>query len=833
MAKGPCNTMRRGQNRGLSRPALIIKTYCFEGGSRAPWLVSLVAVFVAGCSVFAGPTVQKDWDYEKFNQFQTFANVPLKQPCDSNAKDPAVNSEKLGSKEDRCDSEAEDSLVKHKETGSNELPKLVASSRVPWQANIECRNTYRSAKNWNFPTRQEVLEKCLDKEGLANEHKKLDTEFIAIGISGGGTKSAVFSTEALLALDHWGVLDHTDMISSVSGGSFAAALYAVSCDPPYCDEYKPGTRLRWEAGTSNEQAGANVLAPLFMKRYFPPDLIQRGLTHRKSSNVLAETIDWRILSDPDSEEKIEWTESGFFTWFRTAPDESGPLEFRHLNPRRPNLVLNATNVTADRQYLESEADIPFHQRRLKDKSDRAHFPFTDYYFERLLHSDLSRYPLGHAVAASAAFPAVMDYVTVGRFKLQRSSKKEGESTKTSSAADNSSPPIRPNSNGDTKKQSADGNAEKGESVVGARNVLNTNNIDFVHLSDGGIHDNHGLTEIRHALRDIFEKKDSGSKPPGRVLTLVLDASLSELNGIPSNEPHPLGVDSLISPARAFNIDQTTSVLLVTNAAQHDERFRTYLKNHVQRACEEETGPLDENSVCAVYERIGFESMDGYESVLVNGVFHDCNSPEARHHMDGNALNLSDSERIRRKDKQRQCDVMQKLRKRKVRKWLGLGDYHPQCYVEATRSAVTSYTISDEMELCLRHAARWAVAMKMAEICDDAEFGKHNRFGINCSRLKSLTENIASKEFPTSEPLPAAGGGLLLRRDRQQETLGRDAAPNCSLRLHRPVQLHSREDVKDINSVFCTSNNNHEVLKWNYSKFRIHLKYFCFSINILL
>ena len=441
MAKRPCDTTGRGRTRGFSRPVLIPEEYCLESGWRASWRASLMALFVSGCSVFADPSVQKDWNYETFNQLQTFANVPLEQPRDSAERAPHVNSQEPGSSEKRCDSETEGGMV-----NCEEPPKLVASSRVPWRANIQCRNEYKAEENGKYPTRQEVLKKCLDKELLDKEHKKLDTEFIAIGISGGGTKSAVFSTEALLALDQWGVLDHTDMISSVSGGSFAAALYAVSCDIGYCDEDKPMTRLRWEAGTANDQAGANVLVPLFIKRYLPLDQIQRGLTHRKSSNVLGETIDWQILSSPFSKQKIEWTESGFFTWFRTAPDESGPLQFRHLNPRRPNLVLNATNVTADRQYLEAEAGIPGPQRRLKDKSDWAHFSFTDYYFERLLHSDLSRYPLGHAVAASAAFPAVMDYVTVGRFNPRRSSNSGKEDGETAPAADNSSPPIRANAN---------------------------------------------------------------------------------------------------------------------------------------------------------------------------------------------------------------------------------------------------------------------------------------------------------------------------------------------------------------------------------------------------
>ena len=223
--------------------------------------------------------------------------------------------------------------------------------------------------------------------------------------------------------------------------------------------------VQWQG--INDRARANLMWPFFNRRFDPGDQFMRAMSHRKSSNVLADTIDWRILGRPDSAIAFPAPEGlGLFSayrgqpaiyvhnsltgpaplWFAPGPNGVDKLQFRHLNPRRPNLVLNATNYSSNRQYMEVEAGVPPVTRRLTDKRDRTHFAFTDYYFEELLHADLASYPVAHAVAALAAFPATVDYITLGRF-------------------------MRPGTYG------------------------NSCGIDYVHLSDGGVQDNHGLTAI--------------------------------------------------------------------------------------------------------------------------------------------------------------------------------------------------------------------------------------------------------------------------------------------------------------------------------------------------
>src|SRR5690349_8052162 len=53
-------------------------------------------------------------------------------------------------------------------------------------------------------------------------------DFISLALSGGGTKAAVFSGETMFYLQALGVMQNVSAVSSVSGGSFAGAYYALS-----------------------------------------------------------------------------------------------------------------------------------------------------------------------------------------------------------------------------------------------------------------------------------------------------------------------------------------------------------------------------------------------------------------------------------------------------------------------------------------------------------------------------------------------------------------------------------------------------------------------------
>ena len=75
---------------------------------------------------------------------------------------------------------------------------------------------------------------------------------------------------------------------------------------------------------------------------------------------------------------------------------AGDLTFSDLNLKRPNLILNASNVTRTRANFDPHSDIPYDAKRPLSDDDALHFSFTQQYFWRLL-SDLNSFPLKYAL----------------------------------------------------------------------------------------------------------------------------------------------------------------------------------------------------------------------------------------------------------------------------------------------------------------------------------------------------------------------------------------------------------------------------------------------------
>lgn len=180
-----------------------------------------------------------------------------------------------------------------------------------------------------------------------------DSFFVGIAISGGGSRSANFAAACMFQLEQLGLLERADYISSVSGGSLAAAYYCISTD----DEWNPGN-------------------------------VQRKLTHSFASDMIWGTIvPWNLvvmlMSDWDRSDVL--ADSFQKTLF--TRDGHG-LTFGDLRPERPRLLLNATDLQSGRSFV-----------------------FCNESFDQL-NSDLSKYPLGHAVAASSAVPVLLHQVTL-------------------------------------------------------------------------------------------------------------------------------------------------------------------------------------------------------------------------------------------------------------------------------------------------------------------------------------------------------------------------------------------------------------------------------------
>ena len=180
-----------------------------------------------------------------------------------------------------------------------------------------------------------------------------DGYFVGIGISGGGSRSANFAAACMFHLQRLGLLQRVDYISAVSGGSLTAAYYCVSTD----DEWNPGT-------------------------------VQEKLTHSFASDLLWRTIMpwnavWMLVTDWDRSDLLaDCFRKVLFT------RDGKELTFGDLRRERPRLLINATDLQTGKGFV-----------------------FCNETFDQL-NSDLSKYPLAHAVTASSAVPVLLHQVTL-------------------------------------------------------------------------------------------------------------------------------------------------------------------------------------------------------------------------------------------------------------------------------------------------------------------------------------------------------------------------------------------------------------------------------------
>ena len=251
-------------------------------------------------------------------------------------------------------------------------------------------------------SRETLARRCLDSR------PERERDFIAVALSGGGTKAAVFSAETMFYLEALGLMRGTSVLSSVSGGSFAAALYlrlvlrSGRRGRRRGDLPRGGQRPRPEAARLAAQRG-----------------LADGLPGLRAARRGAQVARW-LVPVPAVGGTIP---AGGFArfidrrFFGTSGSGDARFLFADLNPRRPHLVLNATILSPNRGGLGSsgrnafgcdlDPERPRGWLRRRNPDEFFHFAYTDVYFG-LLRSDLDSFPVSGAVAASAAFPVLID-----------------------------------------------------------------------------------------------------------------------------------------------------------------------------------------------------------------------------------------------------------------------------------------------------------------------------------------------------------------------------------------------------------------------------------------
>ncbi len=184
-----------------------------------------------------------------------------------------------------------------------------------------------------------------------------DGMFVGLAISGGGSRAANFGAAVLFELQEQGLLEKVDFISSVSGGSLAAAAYGLRRYPP--ESSRP---------TFTRAAIDNLFSRDFELRwigrwFYPWNALRYWVTAFDRSDMMAQVFEANVFHG---------------------------ATFNHLQ-RRPKVLINAVNFVSGRKFVFSNE------------------AFRD------LGSDLSRYPVARAVMASGAFPGVFANVTLRNY----------------------------------------------------------------------------------------------------------------------------------------------------------------------------------------------------------------------------------------------------------------------------------------------------------------------------------------------------------------------------------------------------------------------------------
>jgi hypothetical protein len=209
---------------------------------------------------------------------------------------------------------------------AEKLVTVGESEPVRWRVSIDCMKKEHLAGS---DTRQTLADRCRD-DGRR--------DFVGISLSGGGTKAAVFGAETLFYLQALGLLRQTAVVSSVSGGSFAASYYSVSCDSN-------------ADGVCSEPDPNDVHRPVWTHDTVLPDLGQGygDLVHQGVARLFSPIFGGRV----EQADFARYIDRHYFH----SPD-GRPFRFRDINPRRPHLFLNSTITSVDRVGLETSPDPP-------------------------------------------------------------------------------------------------------------------------------------------------------------------------------------------------------------------------------------------------------------------------------------------------------------------------------------------------------------------------------------------------------------------------------------------------------------------------------------------
>jgi predicted acylesterase/phospholipase RssA len=209
-----------------------------------------------------------------------------------------------------------------------------------------------------------------------------DERLVGIALSGGGSRASLFGAAGMEALWEHGLLEGTDYISSVSGGSIAASYYSKKrvmdeepLDAEFFDRFK--TAMRDDFWSSMEWRQCYKF---------------RWLSSTRRSTSLKEVLDKRFLDG---------------------------LTLGELGAKKPRVLINATVYDNGRRFVfttmgtdEVGFDFSSVDGVVEELASRPAIRTVTFADDQVLGAVPIEFPVSLAVAASAAVPLLMGPVTV-------------------------------------------------------------------------------------------------------------------------------------------------------------------------------------------------------------------------------------------------------------------------------------------------------------------------------------------------------------------------------------------------------------------------------------
>ncbi len=177
-----------------------------------------------------------------------------------------------------------------------------------------------------------------------------DGRFLALAISGGGSRAANFGAAVMLELEKRKLLEQVDVISGVSGGTLPAVYYGL----------RDGKAGAFTGPAVREALGYDFQSSWIRRWFLPQNIFRYWLSDFTRSDIMVQVFNNQLVHE---------------------------ATFADLRPH-PKILLNSTV-----------------------HNDHTRFTFTDDRFSGL-HSVLASYHVANAVNASSAFPGAFQDVTL-------------------------------------------------------------------------------------------------------------------------------------------------------------------------------------------------------------------------------------------------------------------------------------------------------------------------------------------------------------------------------------------------------------------------------------